>query len=82
MHRGNSRQALIVRIQGGCYGREPMHQPLHRRFSVIGALQKPLDFALLAHEEALAAPLDQRRAAEEKAVIGAGKAEIVDGALG
>lgn len=58
-----------------------MHQPLDRRFSLIGALEKPLDFAVFAHDETLAASLDQRRAAEEEAVFGAGKAEVVDGAL-
>ena len=81
MDRGDPRQALIVRVQGGRHRRKPRHQPLDRRLSLIGALEKPLDFVLFAHDETLAAPLDQRRAAEEKAVFGAGKAEIVDGAF-
>lgn len=72
---------MIVRVQGGCYGRKPRHQPFDRRFSWIGAFKKPLDFAHFAHDEALAAPFDQRRAAEEEAVFGAGEADIVDGSF-
>jgi hypothetical protein len=35
------------------------------------------DVASPAHDEAAVAPLDQRRAAEQQALVGAGEAEIV-----
>jgi hypothetical protein len=81
MDGGNSRQALIVRVQGGRYGRKTRYQPLDRRLDLISALEEPFDFALFAHDETLAASLDQRRVTQEKAVFGAGKAEIIDGAF-
>jgi hypothetical protein len=43
----------------------------------IGVAQEPFDLASLAHDKASVAPFDQRGAAEQQAIRGAGEAEIV-----
>src|SRR5580704_6738937 len=77
MHCGDPRQTLIVRVQGGGYGRQSMRQPIGDKISSMGMAQQPFDLASLAHDEAAVAPLDQRRTAEQEAMVGAGEAEIV-----
>ncbi len=76
MDRGDPRQALIIRVQGGCHRRKARHEAIHRLHAVIGALQQPLDFAALADDKASVTSLDQRRVPEPQAMVGAGEPEI------
>jgi len=73
MDRGDPRQALIIRVQGGCHRRKARHEAIHRLHAVIGALQQPLDFAALADDKASVTSLDQRRVPEPQAMVGAGE---------
>ena len=45
--------------------RKAAHEPVHRRFAVIGARQKSRNFIALAHDKTPAASLDQRRVSEQ-----------------
>jgi hypothetical protein len=54
-----------------------MHQPIGDKIFSIGMAQQPFNLASLARDEAAVAPLDQRRAAEQEAMVGASEAEIV-----
>jgi hypothetical protein len=53
-----------------------VHEPLRRQLRPVGAAQQALDLAPLTHGEASVSALDQRRAAEQQALVGAGEAEI------
>ena len=44
---------------------------------VISAAEQSFDVALLAHNKALAAPLDERRAAEQESIGRAGQTEVL-----
>jgi hypothetical protein len=76
MDRRDPCKAGIVRIQGGRHGRESGQEPIHRQVCSIGAAQKAFDLGPLANSESGSLPLDQRRAPQEQAVLGAGKAQI------
>ncbi len=54
----NPSQTPIVRIQSGCYRRKPEHELARRKLFPIRAAEQMFDFALLAHDKAIAAPLD------------------------
>jgi hypothetical protein len=45
-----------------------MHEPICRRFDPIGAAEQSLDFAPIANNKSLVAPLKERRPPEEQAV--------------
>jgi hypothetical protein len=77
MNRGDPRQTLIVDIQRRSHSRQAGHEPVDRRLAVIGAFQQPLDFAASADNEALAAAFNQKRAAEQQTLVGAGEPEII-----
>src|SRR5580700_6081299 len=77
MHRRDPRQTLVVRIQGGGHGGQPRHDPAGGVVCSVSVAEQSLDLVALAHDEAAVAPLDQRRASEQQALVGAGEAEIV-----
>jgi hypothetical protein len=77
MHRGDPRQGLIVRVQGGSDRRKSRHEPVYVQFHPIGAAEQMFEFVSFAHDKAAVAPLDQRRASKHQALLGAGEAEIV-----
>jgi hypothetical protein len=81
MDRGNVRQTSIIRVEGGGYKREAWHQARGEKFSLMGAAQQPLDFGTVPHNETPVPPLNERRAPENKAVLGNGGADIVLAAL-
>lgn len=76
MDRSDPRKARIVRVQGGCYGRETGHEAIDRQVRSIGSAQQALDLSTLAHGELSLLSLDQRRATKDQPLLGAGKAEI------
>src|SRR5579862_2512942 len=79
MHRCDPRQALVAGVQGGGHGGQPRHDPAGGVVCSVSVAKQLLDRVALAHDEAAVAPLDQRRAAEQQALVGAGEAEIVGG---
>jgi len=81
MHRCDARQTLIIRVQGGCHRGEARHEAIYRWLAVISALQQPLDFSALAHHKASAASLDQRRVAQQQAIVGASEPKILGPSL-
>jgi hypothetical protein len=76
MHRGDPRKAGIVRVQSGCDGRETGHQPIDRQVCSLGSAQQALDLSTLARRELSLLSFDQRRAAKDQPLLGAGQAEI------
>src|SRR4029077_5084554 len=77
MHRGEPRQTLILRVQRRRDRRKSRHKPIYVQLRPIGAAEQMFELTSLPRRKAFVAPLDQRRAAEQQALLGAGKAEIV-----
>src|ERR1700724_4602611 len=77
MHRGDPRQALIVRVQRRRDRRKSRHKPIYVHLRSIGAAEQMFEVTLFSHYEACVAPLDQRRASKHQTLLGAGEAEIV-----
>ena len=71
------RQTLIVGVQCRSHSRQAGHEPVDRRLTVVGAFQQPLDLTASADNKPPVAAFDQRRAAEQHAIVGAGEPEIL-----
>ena len=77
MHGRDPHQTLIVGVEGARDRRETRHEPVHRRFAVIGPLQQAVDFIAFTDDKTAAASLDQRRVSEQQTLVGAGEPEII-----
>jgi hypothetical protein len=77
MHRSDPRQGLIVRVQRCGDRRKSRHEPIDVQLLPIGAAEQMFELTPLSHHEACVASLDQQRAAQHQALLGAGEAEIV-----
>ena len=73
MHGRDPHQTLIVGVEGAGDRRETRHEPVHRRFAVIGPLQQAVDFIAFTDDKTAAASLDQRRVSEQQTLVGAGE---------
>ena len=77
VHGGDTGEAPVIGIQGRRDSAEAGHDSLDCGGVVKSAAEQPFDLALLAHDKALAAPCDDRRAAEQQPIGRARQAEIV-----
>ena len=68
MDRGDPRQALIIRVQGGCHRRKARHEAIHQWLARVSVLEQPLDLVSLANNKTPGAPLDQRCMPEQQAM--------------
>jgi hypothetical protein len=76
MDRSNPCKTGIIRVQGSRHRCKSGPEPIHREVYSIGAVQEAFDLRPPPYRESNSPPLDQRRASQKQAVLGAGNAQI------
>ncbi len=72
---------MIVGVESPRDSGQAVDEAIYLGFNLIAALQKPLNFMTFAHNKAFVMSLNQRRVAEQQAVVGAGEAQIAGASL-